>query len=436
VKYLYLFSLCLFLACQGIQAQNEKADCVKSLNKINDDIKKLNKNYEVKKDEMDKGYFCSECLRSRSEIQESGEDFMRHIERVHGKIVPATGAQKLEAYKQYQDRYNQLDQQYKDQKKNCDGITVSRNNNTPNTSVTQNTTVNKQQQQHRNVQVNSASVQNGEQSPTVPDNNVQQNADYSVQFSQSTQNLQSIQNANDQKITNIQNSNDGLEQKYGNTHFNAPASHDSSDQLLNQVTGGGDNGDDNAGFNSIGADNSSSSKPKVSSTPRTIFFYRCEVHLSNFTNKRMALMGSLDYDNFTMFSDIPCFPKNANGDDIPIDNCFSTSCRVWFNQVVTGDGWTWMDEFWSPVELENVTPQFGFKAEEYYDRDNLTIQGSDKGVNAHLQAGPDNSVKEPLKIGIHGVQPFPAVVYDNKKGFIVSFRITRLKVFQFFPEVH
>jgi hypothetical protein len=39
------------------------------------------------------GYFCSRCLKSKSEIEAGGENFLAHLKRVNGEMIPATPEQ-------------------------------------------------------------------------------------------------------------------------------------------------------------------------------------------------------------------------------------------------------------------------------------------------------------------------------------------------------
>jgi hypothetical protein len=60
--------------------------------------------------EYARGYFCSQCHRSKSEIEEQEhEDFFAHLRRVHGTIVPATPQQTADKEREFNDKMASLE---------------------------------------------------------------------------------------------------------------------------------------------------------------------------------------------------------------------------------------------------------------------------------------------------------------------------------------
>ena len=65
--------------------------------------------------EMKLGYYCSQCLRTQSEIEAGGESFQAHLVAVHGVMIPAPPAR----YKEKSDEFNEQLRQLKAAKVNA-----------------------------------------------------------------------------------------------------------------------------------------------------------------------------------------------------------------------------------------------------------------------------------------------------------------------------
>ena len=75
-------------------------DQATACNRLDDDIEKLEAEIrQVEKDlaaqlrEMAEGKFCSECLRSASQLEREGEPFLYHVRKVRGTAIPASPEQ-------------------------------------------------------------------------------------------------------------------------------------------------------------------------------------------------------------------------------------------------------------------------------------------------------------------------------------------------------
>ena len=97
-----------------------KADCDKKVQEINNEISKLNNDYNINIAEMRQGLFCSVCLRSKTLIEQSGtENFYQHIHDVHGEVIPATAEQINQVTEKYNSDYNRLKNKFDRQQDDC-----------------------------------------------------------------------------------------------------------------------------------------------------------------------------------------------------------------------------------------------------------------------------------------------------------------------------
>jgi len=62
--------------------------------------------------ELRQGLYCSQCMRSKSEIERGGENFYAHLQRVQGHVVAATPEQVDQKAREYDDKIGELNGQY------------------------------------------------------------------------------------------------------------------------------------------------------------------------------------------------------------------------------------------------------------------------------------------------------------------------------------
>ncbi|MGC4130156.1 MAG: hypothetical protein QM564_11510 [Bergeyella sp.] len=116
--------LAFFLICTKVFSQDysvawaEHRKCSHDLTEIDSKIKALNSEYEKIKKDLSGGYYCSQCKRSKTEIEKT-ENFEQHLKNVKGVRVPATQQQFDDAHKAYMSKYNSLSSSYDNKKNNC-----------------------------------------------------------------------------------------------------------------------------------------------------------------------------------------------------------------------------------------------------------------------------------------------------------------------------
>ncbi len=98
---------------------NIKSACQQELDKINENIKTLNDEYEHIKEDLKAGLYCSKCGLSKTELDKT-EGFYAHLGRVQGQAVPATAQQIEDAHQRYFDKYNSLKNDFDSKRKDCD----------------------------------------------------------------------------------------------------------------------------------------------------------------------------------------------------------------------------------------------------------------------------------------------------------------------------
>lgn len=88
--------------------------------KINDEIRAHNAEYERIKSDLENGLFCSECKRSKTEIEnQEPVSFEQHVVDVKGQVLHATKEMLDKAYAKYMDKYNRLKGRFDSAKTRC-----------------------------------------------------------------------------------------------------------------------------------------------------------------------------------------------------------------------------------------------------------------------------------------------------------------------------
>lgn len=117
-SFLFLSFICFAQDYSAAWAERRKCD--HDLIEIDSKIKVLNSEYEQIKKDLSGGYYCSKCMRSKTEIEKSGnESFEQHLKNVKGERIPASQKQFDDAHKSYMVKYNSLANSFENKKNYC-----------------------------------------------------------------------------------------------------------------------------------------------------------------------------------------------------------------------------------------------------------------------------------------------------------------------------
>lgn len=100
-------------------------DCESRLNNLRHVIDSLNNNYNVDSKQYEQGLFCSDCHRSKRQIEAAGLNFYEHIQAgaATGRhIVPATRQQMADLYNDYMNQYNSAKKDFDNNRASCDAL--------------------------------------------------------------------------------------------------------------------------------------------------------------------------------------------------------------------------------------------------------------------------------------------------------------------------
>lgn len=122
ILLLIISSAALFAQTDVLEAIKNSHDCDDELRKINNDITGLNAEYKQTVEDLQNGLFCSRCNRSKTEIQKTGEEFYKHVDRVEGKVQRAPQEAFDKAKEEYLSKYNSFVSQYKIKQADCDNL--------------------------------------------------------------------------------------------------------------------------------------------------------------------------------------------------------------------------------------------------------------------------------------------------------------------------
>jgi len=116
-----LYIYFLFVATGKLQAQSSvqiRSDCQQERNELSNKITTLNNEYELIKEDLKAGLFCSKCGSSKTELDKL-EGFYKHLNNVKGEPIAATQAQMAKAYEKYLNKFNSLKSQLEQKDKSC-----------------------------------------------------------------------------------------------------------------------------------------------------------------------------------------------------------------------------------------------------------------------------------------------------------------------------
>lgn len=112
---------------QSKNVLNRQQDCQKQLSEISGKISARNREYEQEKKEYLAGEFCSDCKRTKSQIEKALRvSFGQHIQegaRSGRRIISATQEQMDQLHQRYMNDYNNLSSQFENTKKRCNDLT-------------------------------------------------------------------------------------------------------------------------------------------------------------------------------------------------------------------------------------------------------------------------------------------------------------------------
>lgn len=120
-----LTSALLIFCCGILYGQDPakvKADCEQRLQDIKNKVTDLNDKYNQTLVDLRGGHFCSDCRRSRTELQASGINFSAHIQEgaARGRhVVAATQEDFSKAYQRYKSEYDRQNNEFERVKASC-----------------------------------------------------------------------------------------------------------------------------------------------------------------------------------------------------------------------------------------------------------------------------------------------------------------------------
>ena len=98
----------------------------KDITSSKDEIPKVEEDLAEQLREMAEGKFCSQCLRSASQIERGGEGFYYHLQQVRGVVIPASPEQLAQARQRAAEKIasirKKLNQQQEEKKKELDAL--------------------------------------------------------------------------------------------------------------------------------------------------------------------------------------------------------------------------------------------------------------------------------------------------------------------------
>jgi len=98
---------------QNLEANlaNMRQQFTSNLSKIDQEIQDKQNKRDLVLNEMRRGAYCSQCKRSKTEIEATGESFYQHLQRVHGQEIPAPYEDIVAKQREYDDAISQLNSQ-------------------------------------------------------------------------------------------------------------------------------------------------------------------------------------------------------------------------------------------------------------------------------------------------------------------------------------
>src|SRR5579872_3766755 len=100
-------------------------DCQARSNNLNHLLDSLTENYKIDSKEYQQGLFCSDCKRSKRELESQGINFYEHIQEgaAGGRhIVPATKEQMDKLYNDYYNNWQNAKKDFDNNRASCDAL--------------------------------------------------------------------------------------------------------------------------------------------------------------------------------------------------------------------------------------------------------------------------------------------------------------------------
>jgi len=141
------------------QYDNKVSTCQSELSALQSKRAAIDAEYDLIVDELRSGLFCSQCNRSKSEIEKGGQSFSQHLKDVKGNVVQAPQKAYDQAHKNYLQKFNQWQESVKSKQKSCEGMQQDAVNDY-NRKQQQAAQENKNKQQLAQQQYNQAQEQN------------------------------------------------------------------------------------------------------------------------------------------------------------------------------------------------------------------------------------------------------------------------------------
>lgn len=118
MKLYKLLQIALLILCQ-FQVTGQILDCPEA-EELDDEMTQINADYKLKVRELKAGLYCSQCKRSKSEIEKSTkQSFEDHLEEVNGDPVPASQEMLDKAEEDFLEDQERIGNQYLRAKKQC-----------------------------------------------------------------------------------------------------------------------------------------------------------------------------------------------------------------------------------------------------------------------------------------------------------------------------